>query len=170
MSFVHTKAYFTERQYFRQWWIIVIFLLLNLLFAYALVTQVIMGIPFGNNPMSNGGLIAVLIFMTAFAGLFFSINLHTRVYHDGIHLRFFPFFRKKSFLFKEIEEATVRQYKPLIEFGGWGLRANFSGVAYTISGNQGLQLKLKNGKQFLIGTRKPEELAKAIKAAMLPLN
>lgn len=170
MTIAHTKAFFNERQYFRQWWVIVIFLLLNLLFVYAFVTQVIMGVPFGNNPMSNGGLIAVLVFMAVFAALFFSINLQTRVFHDGIQLRFFPFIRNKSFLFSEIEEASIRQYKPLIEFGGWGLRANFSGVAYTISGNQGLQLKLKNGKQFLIGTRKPEELAKAIKAAMLPLN
>jgi hypothetical protein len=36
-------------------------------------------------------------------------------------------------------------------------------MAYTISGNKGLQLYLKNGREVLLGTERPEAIAKAMK-------
>jgi hypothetical protein len=59
-------------------------------------------------------------------------------------------------------KCYVRKYKPLAEFGGWGLRFGVSGKAYNISGNKGLQLELTNNKKLLIGTQKPEELSEAL--------
>ncbi|MBK8703741.1 MAG: hypothetical protein IPN33_08970 [Saprospiraceae bacterium] len=57
-------------------------------------------------------------------------------------------------------KVYVRQYKPIAEFGGWGLRYSMSGKgrALNVSGNMGLQLEFKDGKKLLIGTQKPKEI------------
>jgi hypothetical protein len=59
-----------------------------------------------------------------------------------------------------LESISVRSYNPLREFGGWGYRSwgGKKGNAWNISGNQGLQLQFKSGKELLIGTQQPEAL------------
>ncbi|TEW77202.1 hypothetical protein E2488_04665 [Gramella jeungdoensis] len=64
-----------------------------------------------------------------------------------------------------ISECYIRNYNPISEFGGWGIKSSFrrdTGKAYTIKGSIGLQLKLKNGKKILIGTQKNEEIKRVI--------
>ena len=39
------------------------------------------------------------------------------------------------------------------------------GKAYNVSGNEGVQLELTNGKRILIGSQRADELADAIKRA-----
>ncbi|NLW07809.1 MAG: hypothetical protein GX039_07560 [Clostridia bacterium] len=40
---------------------------------------------------------------------------------------------------------------------------NFRGdIAYNIGGNQGIELKLKHKKVIIVGTKRPEELVKAL--------
>ena len=143
---------------------------LNFLMVYALISQVFMGITFGDNPMSNSGLIISTILMAAFSAFFFSIRLQLDVFGNGLTVSFFPFVKLRFIAYSDIEEAAIRQYKPLIEYGGWGLRGNFKGLAYTISGNHGLQLGLKGGQQLLIGTQKPNQLARALQSTLLSKN
>jgi len=63
-----------------------------------------------------------------------------------------------------IKKCYVRKYRPLTEYGGRGWRISISGrgTAFSISGNQGLQLEFLNDKKMLIGTKRPEELSKAL--------
>ena len=77
----------------------------------------------------------------------------------GVSYQFIPFHWKiKTINWKDVKRAYIRKYRPLSEYGGWGIRYGFMGKAYNISGNIGLQLELKNGKKILIGTRKPQEV------------
>ena len=63
----------------------------------------------------------------------------------------------------EISEFYVRYYKPLKEYGGYGIQRHFkNGRAFNVSGKYGLQLILKDGKKILIGTQKPKELEMVI--------
>lgn len=98
--------------------------------------------------------------MTIVGGLiFFFFRLDTRYDQNGIEYKFFPFhFKWHSIPWYEVKEAYIRKYKPLMEYGGWGIRYSKHGKAYTTRGNTGLQLKLKNGKSLLIGTQKPDEI------------
>ena len=80
-----------------------------------------------------------------------------------MYVRFFPFhINFKKFAFEDISEYYAREYRPLLEYGGWGIRYSFSGKAYNVSGKEGLQIIFKNGKKLLIGSRKPQELVTAI--------
>jgi hypothetical protein len=62
--------------------------------------------------------------------------------------------KKKFFSWEEIEKISVREYSPLFEYGGWGIRRGKSGRAYNVKGNIGLQLVLKNGKKILLELKK----------------
>jgi hypothetical protein len=63
-----------------------------------------------------------------------------------------------------VEKSYVRTYKPIAEYGGWGLRSGIfgNGQAFNVYGNTGLQLELKNRKKLLFGTQKKYEIEKAI--------
>lgn len=97
--------------------------------------------------------------------LLFAAKLETEVRGDGLYVRFFPFYiGYKEFTPVDFEECYAREYRPILEYGGWGIRYSFSkrGWAYNMSGNKGVQLVFKNGKRLLIGSQKADELAKAI--------
>ena len=145
---------FREVQRFRQAWVWVLLLLVLL----ALIVPVIGGI--------SGPLVS-LVMVLAGSGLiwlFFVMRLVTEVRADGIYLGFFPFSSQKI-LYATIVGHRVREYRPIREYGGWGVRFNRSGRAYTVSGNLGVQLELSNGKGLLIGTQDPDEFLRAISTA-----
>ena len=82
-----------------------------------------------------------------------------------MYIRFFPFHLKfKFYPWDSIRKSYLRQYSPLGEYGGWGLRIGLfgKGTAYNVSGNWGLQLEFTNKKKLLIGTVRPEELSSTL--------
>lgn len=92
-------------------------------------------------------------------GIMFGFKLETEIDSTSVRVRVKPFHRRfKEFRWEDIRVAYVRQYKPIGEYGGWGLRRGMEGRAYNARGNMGLQLVLNNGTKILIGTSKAEEL------------
>lgn len=156
---------FTEKQYFRQWWIIGLMTFINALFAYGAVSQLIFDVPFGNHPMNDTGLLVLLIFLGIFNYFFFTMRLETKVDAEGISVKYFPLLIKPRFYsWKEIKTIEIRQYRPLAEYGGWGLRGWRKNQALNVSGNIGIQLVFINEHKLLIGTQKPDELRDVLMA------
>ena len=98
--------------------------------------------------------------------LFWFLQLETVINEEGIAYRWLPFQRSYALVkWTDIEAITVRPYLPVGEFGGWGIRFGWGGTAYTVSGNWGIEIKGKGKKRFLLlGTQRPDEVRKAIKA------
>ncbi|EAR12449.1 hypothetical protein PI23P_07485 [Polaribacter irgensii 23-P] len=74
----------------------------------------------------------------------------------------------KHIQWQEIETAHVRNYNPIGEYSGWGIKGGLlwnkeKGKYVNISGAIGIQLVLKNGKKLLIGTQKKEEVNNVLK-------
>ncbi len=159
-----TIPFYSEVQPVRQIWIWLFVIFLAGLIWYFFIKQVIMGIPLGDRPAPDVMLVIFwLIFGIGFPLLFISAKLITEVRDDGIYIQFFPFhwtFRKIAF--SEIKRYDKRTYRPIIEYGGWGIRKGRKGMAFNMSGNQGVQLELYNNKRILIGSKRPEELFQAI--------
>lgn len=115
--------------------------------------------------MSNEGILVaagVSVLLTIF---FISFRLETLVKDSGIYVRFFPVHVSfKRYSWDRISKSFVRKYKPISEFGGWGLRSGLfgKGKAFNVSGNKGLQLEFLDGTRLLIGTNKPEELTETL--------
>ncbi len=156
---------FSETQYFRQKWLWAIIIFFPTFSLYGIYEQIIMGNPIGDKPISDDG----LIWFTVLIGfglplLFYNIRLKTRVSEEGLHYQFFPIhLKERTISFGDIESFKARKYSPLKEFGGWGIRFGFEGKAYNVSGEEGLQLILKNNRKILFGSQKVKELEKAMK-------
>jgi hypothetical protein len=99
------------------------------------------------------------------------MQLITRIDHEGISTKFTPLgFSKKFFSWKEMDQCFIRKYKPLMEYGGYGIRGLGKKKAYNVSGNIGIQIVTRDNKSFLIGTRKPEEAREVIKNYQNKIN
>ena len=104
-----------------------------------------------------------LLFGIGLPAIFLFGNLRTAVRGDGIYVRFWPFhFSDRKMPFTEIARCEVREYKPVREYGGWGIKCGKGGWSYTMSGNRGVQLEFTDGKRLLIGSQRADELGHAI--------
>lgn len=141
---------FREVQRFRQPW------LWALLGGVALLMLVL-------GPVSWGGLVVV----GAVAGFVFSLRLTTEVRADGIYLKMWPIHRSfRRIPWSEIEHYEARQYRPLREFGGWGVRWTPGKIAYNVRGNRGVWVERTDERSVLVGSQRPEEFVEAIGEAV----
>jgi hypothetical protein len=92
----------------------------------------------------------------------YSLKLTTEVRLEGIYVRFFPLWVRQTIPFNQITRYEARRYRPILEYGGWGVRYGWRSKAYNVRGNRGVQLELRDGQRLLIGSQRPEELARAI--------
>lgn len=104
-----------------------------------------------------------LILGTAFLLLFPFCGMRTQVNAQGLTVESYPLpLLSHHIPHADIATYEARQYRPLLEFGGWGIRWGLGGKAYTVSGNQGVQLTLKGSKRLLIGSGQPRQLITAL--------
>ena len=162
----HQAVYFREVQKNRQWWLWAVVLIPSALVGYGAVLQLVFGKPWGERPLSDAGLSVLVVFLTAVIVWLYKMRLVTEVRAEGVLTQFKGFWRPRLIPLSTIHSYQVVTYKPLAEYGGWGIRDGFNGgKAYTSSGNRGVQLELKDGGRLLIGSQRPEELAQAIEQA-----
>lgn len=90
------------------------------------------------------------------------LNLKTKVFSDSIQVTMFPFLINKTIKKENILKSEDVKYSPLLDWGGWGIRFNFKGVAYNMYGSRGVKLTMKNGKIILLGSQKSHLLYDAI--------
>ena len=138
---------YKEIQKFRQPWLWIGLTFSGLLpavfFGVGIYKQIFLGQKFGSHPMSDNGLIAAslltLILFICIALLLGLANLTTVIDERGINFRFFPFqMQFKRFYWDSIAHCSVITYHPVSDYGGWRIKSNKSGQAYTISGDIGL--------------------------------
>lgn len=153
-----SKILFSEVQGFTQWWFwTIIYGVLGLLCFTTYQSFEATGTIFQTETLTLV-LMAILL-----PGLFYVLKLHTRIESEGIYVRFVPFHLKEKFIpFTDLSACYVRQYSPIGEFGGWGIKYGLGGAGkvYNVSGNQGLQLVYHDGSKLLIGSKRTEEIQK----------
>ena len=118
-----------EVQRFRQFWVWLIVLIITLLVWYSMVSQLIFYIPFGSNPMPD--LLLLLFWLLFGIGLpvfLFFCKLIIDVHSNGIYIKYIPFHRTyKKIAFHELEKYEVLTYRPIRDYGGWGIRYGLGG-------------------------------------------
>lgn len=150
---------FKETQKITQWWILLSLIGLALFFLYGIYQQLILDIPFGSNPMSNIGLFITVLLLLIFMCIIIVIRLETEIDEHHLSWSFKPFM-KKNVSWSEVKKAEVIQYGFV---GGWGIRLFTKyGTFYSLKGNKGFAIELKNGKKILIGTQRESELRELI--------
>lgn len=154
---------FHEVQRIRHWWLWAILLIVAGLTWWSFAQQIVLGRPFGDNPGPDW----MVWMITAICGVLVPVallvaRLEVTVDPTGLRLHYVPF-RNRLVQASHVSSYEVVEYRPLREWGGWGIRYGFGrGWAYTAYGNRGVQLVLSNHKRLLVGSQRPEALAEAL--------
>ena len=147
---------FKEKQKFTQKWLWLILVILSI-------------IPISLVDFSSDPELSYLIILMSLSPmiLFYFIELRVMLSNKGLQYQFFPF-HLKSYTIKldEITSFEELTYSPIKDYGGWGIRYGFKGKAYNVSGNKGVKIYLKNGKNILFGSKKSHELALVLEQIM----
>jgi len=161
---------FKETQKFTQWWLWLIILAPIILFVIKIISTRIY--VFGGyaaaetsnstmiwiaNRVTLGELLPYLFYLLTVLFLVL-IKLKVVVTDKEIKIRHLLFFQKVINL-SDINEAKKIDY----DFVGYGIRKTKKyGTVYNVKGKKGVALTLTNGKKYLIGSKKPEQLLKSL--------
>lgn len=157
---------FSETQKFDQWFMKVIYfgmiaMLLYFMYSWYVANEAVDKV----GTSDTTGQLLVIASIVPVIILFHLFKLKTEIDEIGIHYQFLPIhFSRRTIRWEEIEKCYVRTYSPIREYGGWGYRQALGkkGKAYNVKGNKGIQIKLKTGKDILIGTQKEKDAQQVI--------
>lgn len=159
------EVYFREVQNFHR--IVCGLLVLDTLVLNALLFYLIYCLACGRTvklPVTTAGIMLVApLLVTVLLQL---CQLETEVWSDGLYVRFFPFhLRFRRFTFAQIHDYYAREYEPVSEYAGRGIRWGLCGRSYNISGRYGVEMVLADGRRVLVGSQLPEKLVAAMDLA-----
>ncbi len=100
---------------------------------------------------------AVLIIFGVCLVLF--VTLTVEIEEDVLRIRFGPGVIRKTFSLKDIESCRVVK-NPW--YYGWGVHLTPHGWLFNVSGSYAVEIKMKSGRKYRIGTDVPNDLEKAI--------
>lgn len=145
------RIQYEEVQQFRQPWL-----------WYLLITSSLTGVlpvivvAFADNDTSVREAVLVIAIVLGITLLnlaaFYYVRLEVRFSDEGIHYRWWPFFRAFSLLrWKDIDHVSIQKYTPF-KFG-FSISKKY-GRVHNVDGNMGYQVILQNGKKYFFGTQK----------------
>jgi hypothetical protein len=121
--------------------------------AATILFLVYLSMVMGFNPVA----MAVLILLLAGLGLFGTLTV--KVDEGLIEIQFGPGVVRKGFPLKDV--AACRAVKNPWYYG-WGIHLTQQGWVYNVSGLSAVELRMKNGRTYRIGTDDAEGLVRAI--------
>jgi hypothetical protein len=158
------KLLFKEEQFFTQRWI---WVLLGCTFLIPMILLVIELIESSDADELIYPLVIFAGIYVVIIWLFLKMKLLVEITQNEIRFRFPPLsYKWKSINRIEIERFEVRTYKPVWEYGGWGIKGSTRNRAYNVKGNIGLQLYLKDSKKVLFGTQQKQAIQFAMERMM----
>jgi hypothetical protein len=104
-----------------------------------------------------------IVFSTLLIALVLFYSLTVEIDETKLIVKFGFGIINKKFILKDIESChTVKNHW----YYGWGIRITPHGWLYNISGFDAVEIKMKNGKTYRIGTDEPKNLERAIMQAI----
>ncbi len=131
--------------------------LLLVLYSAVILFICYLNIVTGFIPFALVGLIIMLIALGLFATLTVAVDDRMLRIQFGLGVI------RKGFLLKDIEAYRVVK-NPW--YYGWGIRFTPRGWLFNVSGFSAIELQMKSGKTYRIGTDEPDNLAKALDEAL----
>jgi len=168
------RPIFREEQFFDQWWIKVVIIVLWLVWLSTvgreLYAEFRPGRLAGGQPKPLLGLILAglpsLAVLGAATWALLRVRLILILDRVGLQVRFYPL-RPRTIRLDQISAWQSVVYSPLKDCGGWGLRydRHHKRRVYNVKGNLGVELVLADGAKLLLGSQRPRELVEALALA-----
>ena len=153
------QAIYRKRQ--RGWIINLVFIPILLFFAAILYYQEVLGKPLGDRPAPSWFYLGFVLLFLALLALFSTLTVTG--FSDYLEIKFGIGLVHKKFYYKDIRFCSV-QKNPF--YYGWGIRKIPGGWLYNVSGSMSVQLDMKDGKMYRIGTAEPQKLEHFIKTRL----
>ena len=157
-----SPAVFHEAQAFRLTRVSLMVAIPPAAMSLLLIWQVILGHPWGKDPISNANVIAWTIFLWLVYIRLVTVRLVTDVRPGEVSVAMRGLWRSRRVPLTEIASAQIVQFDAARDWGGYGIRTTRRGTAYIAGGSRGVSLKLVKGGTLVIGSQCPEELLSAI--------
>ena len=109
-------------------------------------------------------LYAVAVIVLAILAGVLMMRQSTSVTPEAVNVRFGCLYRTRIPI-TELKQAEAVEYRPVAEYGGWGIRGFGKKRALNSRGNRGVILTKADGSTLLIGSQKPRELLEALARA-----
>ncbi len=162
------KPLFEEKQRYTQWWLWLIIASTAIgvicLFVYALFTQLALGQPWGDKPMSDDSLVTLSLFiisaMVIMLLIFFNSVLEVVVDKNSVSYKYFPLIRN----WRRIERETIQSFEVKTYYmRGYGVHRDLRGnKTINVKGHTGIEITTHDGKRLLLGTQKPGDFLNAL--------
>jgi hypothetical protein len=151
----------------RVWWVMLLVGGIACLTWYSFWQQILLGRPVGTNPGPDWAIAAIwLLCGIGLPVLLLTMRLIVEVHPGHISIRYVPLLRRRIPT-AEIAHFRARSYRPILEYGGWGIKGWSRGrIAYNVRGNRGVELELRDGRQVMIGSQRADELEEALGAVL----
>lgn len=168
MSSESNQVYQEVQWMYRQQPLIMIVIGLIAVFAWwSFLYQVVVGLPFSGSTGPESDVFIWIIWLTFGLGMpaFFSMmRLEITVTPENLVYRYWPIHVTNRTIPRSlICSAEATTYRPLRDFGGWGIRQNRRGKAYTVSGKEGIWVTQNDGTALLLGSQNAAGLAEALR-------
>lgn len=130
---------------------------------YTTYQQIVLGNPIGNNPAPDSVMIILwLVIGIGFPFALYAMKLIIKIDSESFNYRLFPLhIRMHSYRLADIESMETVTYRPILDFGGWGIRWGRKGKGYIISGKKGIKVHFRTGRPVYFSSDEPEEVVKA---------
>jgi hypothetical protein len=112
-------------------------------------------------PLWTYALMALVVFVIL---SILTVRQVTRVEPGSVTITY-GFLYRTSIPTSDIRLAEAVQYRPVRDYGGWGIRGTRGRRALNTRGDRGVLLTRANGSTLLIGSQKPRELLAALAQA-----
>ena len=124
-----------------------------------LIWQVVLGHPWGKQPMSNANVVGWTVFIWLIYFRLITVHLVIDVRDGELLVGLHGLWRPRRVPLGEIQAVETVTFDPERDYGGYGIRSSRQGKAYLAGGNRGVRLKLVNGATLVVGSQRSEELA-----------
>ena len=92
-------------------------------------------------------------------------RLEIEVSPKALEFQFYPSQKEVQVIeWKFVKDVEKRSYSAFRHFGGWGVRYGEM-RAFTLGGNEGVELTFSNGRKLLLGSKNPDDLYRAVRNA-----
>jgi len=154
------KTIYRERTHWPGW-VNAIFWTAILGSSYPLLAGWDTDLDLGARVATVGSIVGVAVAVKLVLGGLTVLVQETRIF---IHLGSAPLLRR-NVPYADIEGLASVQYRPIREFGGWGIRGWGRRKAWTARGDRAVVLTLVGARELYIGSDRPQRLEERIRTA-----
>jgi hypothetical protein len=153
---------FYEEQPFRQSRLRILTAIPPAVMTLLAIWQVGLGHHWGNESMSNGSVIGWSIFLWIVYLRLITVKLVTELRPGELRIRMRGLWRSYRIPLSTVKSADAVTFDTVRDWGGYGIRSTSRGTAYLAGGAEGVELEMVSGGVVVIGSRRSDELARAI--------